>query len=157
MIVVPQAQAAGGAKAALEMTVEYAKTREQFGKPLGAFQSISHYLADAATQVEGGSTLVYEAAWKRSVGQETALHAPLAKLFMCHAFRDITATCQQVWGGVGFTIEYDIQLFFRRPSQLNLAKGESAPSEMSQRPQPATTQPSLASVASEGSLSKGSI
>lgn len=120
-IVLAAAQAAGGAKAALEMTVEYAKTREQFGKPLGAFQSISHYLADAATQVEGGSTLVYEAAWKRSVGQETALNAPLAKLFMCHAFRDITATCQQVWGGVGFTIEYDIQLYFRRAKQLQMS------------------------------------
>jgi alkylation response protein AidB-like acyl-CoA dehydrogenase len=120
-IVLQAAQAAGGAKAALEMTVEYAKTREQFGKPLGAFQSISHYLADAATAVEGGSTLVYEAAWKRSVGQDTALHAPLAKLFMGHAFRDVTAMCQQVWGGVGFTIEYDIQLYFRRAKQLQMS------------------------------------
>jgi alkylation response protein AidB-like acyl-CoA dehydrogenase len=120
-IVLQAAQAAGGAKAALEMTVEYAKTREQFGKPLGAFQSISHYLADAATAVEGGSTLVYEAAWKRSVGQDTSLHAPLAKLFMAHAYRDVTATCQQVWGGVGFTIEYDIQLYFRRAKQLQMS------------------------------------
>ncbi len=120
-IVLAAAQAAGGAKAALEMTVEYAKTREQFGKPLGAFQSISHYLADAATQIEGGSSLVYEAAWKRSVGQDIALHAPMAKLFMSHAFRDITAMCQQVWGGVGFTIEYDIQLYFRRAKQLQLS------------------------------------
>jgi len=120
-IVLAAAQAAGGAKAALEITVDYAKTREQFGKPLGAFQSIAHYLADAATQIEGGSTLVYEAAWKRSVGQETASHAPLAKLFMCHAFRDVTAMCQQVWGGVGFTIEYDIQLYFRRAKQLQIS------------------------------------
>jgi alkylation response protein AidB-like acyl-CoA dehydrogenase len=120
-VVLQAAQAAGGAKAALEMTVEYAKTREQFGKPLGAFQSISHYLADAATAVEGGSTLVYEAAWKRSVGQDTTLHAPLAKLFMAHAYRDVTATCQQVWGGVGFTIEYDIQLYFRRAKQLQMS------------------------------------
>lgn len=120
-VVLAAAQAAGGAKAALEMTVEYAKTREQFGKPLGAFQSISHYLADAATQIEGGSTLVYEAAWRRSVGQDISLHAPLAKLFMCHAFRDVTAMCQQVWGGVGFTIEYDIQLYFRRAKQLQLS------------------------------------
>ena len=120
-IVLAAAQAAGGAKAAIEMTVEYAKTREQFGKALGAFQSISHYLADAATKIEGGSTLVYEAAWKRSVGQDTTLHAPMAKLFMCQAFRDVTATCQQVWGGVGFTIEYDIQLFFRRAKQLQIS------------------------------------
>ena len=84
----------------------------------GAFGEV---FADAATQIEGGSTLVYEAAWKRSAGQDTALHAPLAKLFMCHAFRDVTAMCQQVWGGVGFTIEYDIQLYFRRAKQLQLS------------------------------------
>lgn len=120
-IVLSAAQAAGGAKAALEMTVEYAKNREQFGKPLGAFQSISHYLADAATAIAGGSTLVYEAAWSRSVGKDTALLAPMAKMFMCHTYRDVTAMCQQVWGGVGFTIEFDIQLYFRRAKQLQIS------------------------------------
>ena len=120
-IVLAAAQAAGGAKAALEMTIEYANTREQFGKPLGAFQSISHYLADAATSIEGGSTLVYEAAWSKSVGKDTSLLAPMAKLFMCHAYRDVTAMCEQVWGGVGFTIEYDIQLYFRRAKQLQIS------------------------------------
>ena len=119
--VLAAAQAAGGARRALEMTVEYAKTRHQFGKPLGAFQAISHYLADAATQLEGGSTLVYEAAWSRSVGKDVSRLAPLAKLFMGHAYRDLTAMCQQVWGGVGFTIEYDIQLYFRRAKQLQMA------------------------------------
>lgn len=115
------AQAAGGAQRALEITVEYAKTRQQFGKVLGAFQAISHYLADGATQIAGGSTLVYEAAWTRSVGKDVSRLAPLAKLFMCHAFRDVTAMCQQVWGGVGFTIEYDIQLYFRRAKQLQMS------------------------------------
>ncbi len=115
------AQAAGGAQRALEITVEYAKTRQQFGKVLGAFQAISHYLADGATQIAGGSTLVYEAAWSRSVGKDVSRLAPLAKLFMCHAFRDVTAMCQQVWGGVGFTIEYDIQLYFRRAKQLQMS------------------------------------
>jgi len=120
-IVLAAAQAVGGAKAALEITADYAKTREQFGKPLGAFQSISHYLADAATSIEGGSTLVYEAAWSRAAGKDVSELAPMAKLFMCHAYRDITATCQQVWGGVGFTIEYDIQLYFRRAKQLQIS------------------------------------
>jgi alkylation response protein AidB-like acyl-CoA dehydrogenase len=120
-IVLLAAQAAGGASRALEITVGYAKEREQFGKPLGAFQSISHYLADAATAIEGGTTLVYEAAWSRSVGKTSRRLAPLAKLFMCQAFRDTTATCQQIWGGVGFTIEYDIQLFFRRAKQLQIS------------------------------------
>ena len=63
---------------------------------------------------------VYEAAWARSAGKDVSELAPMAKLFMCHAFRDITATCQQVWGGVGFTIEYDIQLYFRRAKQIQI-------------------------------------
>ncbi|MCG8592253.1 MAG: acyl-CoA/acyl-ACP dehydrogenase [Proteobacteria bacterium] len=115
------AQAAGGAARALELTVDYAKERVQFDKPLGAFQSIAHYLADAATAVAGGTTLVYEAAWARSEGRSVARLAPMAKLFLCQTYRDVTAMCQQVWGGVGFTIEYDIQLYFRRAKQLQLS------------------------------------
>lgn len=120
-VVLAAAQAMGGAARALELTVEYAKEREQFDKPLGAFQAISHYLADAATSIEGGTTLVYEAAWARSEGRSIARLAPMAKLFACQTYRDVTAMCQQVWGGVGFTIEYDIQLYFRRAKQLQLS------------------------------------
>ena len=110
----------GGAERALEITVDYAKERKQFDKPLGAFQSISHYLAGAATAVDGGKTLVYEAAWARATGRRIARLAPMAKLFACQTYRDVTAMCQQVWGGVGFTIEYDIQLYFRRAKQLQI-------------------------------------
>ena len=119
-IVLLAAYAMGGAERALEITVQYAKDREQFEKPLGAFQAISHYLADAATLVDGGKTLVYEAAWARSTGRSIARLAPMAKLFACQTWRDVTAMCQQVWGGVGFTIEYDIQLYFRRAKQLQI-------------------------------------
>ena len=115
------AQAMGGAERALDITVDYAKERKQFDKPLGAFQAISHYLADAATAVDGGKTLVYEAAWARSEGRSIRRLAPMAKLFACQTYRDVTAMCEQVWGGVGFTIEYDIQLFFRRAKQLQLS------------------------------------
>jgi alkylation response protein AidB-like acyl-CoA dehydrogenase len=120
-IILVAAQAMGGAERALEITVEYAKVRKQFDKPLAAFQAISHYLADGATQVDGGRTLVYEAAWARSVGRDVTRLAPMAKLFACQTFRDVTAMCQQVWGGVGFTVEYDIQLYFRRAKQLQLS------------------------------------
>jgi alkylation response protein AidB-like acyl-CoA dehydrogenase len=119
-VVLLAAQAIGGAERALEITVQYAKDRTQFGKPLGAFQAISHYLADAATAVDGGRTLVWEAAWARANGKPTQKLAPMAKLFACDTYRDVTAMCQQVWGGVGFTIEYDIQLFFRRAKQLQI-------------------------------------
>ncbi len=120
------AQAIGGAAYALEITVQYAKDREQFDKPLGAFQAISHYLADAATAVNGGRIPVYEAAWSlangRPVeGKDVSTLAPLAKLFACQTFRNTTAMGEQVFGGVGFTLEYDIQLYFRRAKALQIS------------------------------------
>ena len=120
-IILLAAQAIGGARAALELTVQYAKDREQFDKPLGAFQAIAHYLADASTAVEGATVLAYEAAWARSEGRSVDRLAPAAKLFACQTFRDVTAMAQQVFGGVGFTLEYDIQLYFRRAKQLQLS------------------------------------
>jgi alkylation response protein AidB-like acyl-CoA dehydrogenase len=119
-IILLAALAVGGADKALEITTQYAKDRKQFDKPLGAFQAISHYLADACTAIDGGRTLVYEAAWAHSVGKDTKRLAPMAKLFTCQTYRDMTAMCQQVWGGVGFTLEYDIQLYFRRAKQLQI-------------------------------------
>ncbi len=120
-IVLLAAQAMGGAERALEITVEYAKERKQFDKQIGSFQAISHYLADAATLIDGGKTLVYEAAWAISNDRPADRLAPMAKLFACQTFRDVTAMAQQVWGGVGFVVEYDIQLYFRRAKQLQLS------------------------------------
>ncbi len=124
-IILLAAQAIGGADRALEITVEYAKERKQFDKPLGAFQAIAHYLADAATELDGGRVLVYEAAWARAAGKPIERLAPMAKLFACDMFRDLTAMAEQVWGGVGFTVEYDIQLYFRRAKQLQLSWWDS--------------------------------
>jgi len=120
-IIVLAGLAMGGCERALEITVQYAKDRKQFDKPIGAFQAISHYLADAVTQLDGGKTLAYEAAAARAQGRDIRRLAPMAKLFACQTYRDVTAMCQQVWGGVGFTIEYDIQLYFRRAKQLQLS------------------------------------
>ena len=124
-IILAAAQAMGGADYALEITVQYAKDREQFGKPLGAFQALSHDMADAVTAVDGGKILVYEAAWAHSVGQPVARLAPMAKLFATRTYRDVTAMAQQIFGGVGFTLEYDIQLYFRRAKQLQLSWWDS--------------------------------
>ena len=120
-IILLAAQAVGGARYALDITVQYAKDRHQFDKPLGAFQAIAHYLADAVTTVDGAETLVYEAAWARDEGRSVDRLAPMAKLFACQTFRDVTAMAQQVFGGVGFTVEYDIQLYFRRAKQLQIS------------------------------------
>ena len=119
-IVLLAAQAVGGARYALDITVQYAKDRQQFDKPLGAFQAIAHYLADAATAVDGGEPLVHEAAWAGAEGRPVDRLAPMAKLFACQTFRDVTAMAQQIFGGVGFTLEFDIQLYFRRAKQLQL-------------------------------------
>jgi alkylation response protein AidB-like acyl-CoA dehydrogenase len=114
------AQAAGGARAALDLAVHYARTREQFGRPLAGFQAISHYLADGTTAVDGAQSIAWEAAWERSRGASIATLAPMAKSFSCRTFREITATAQQIFGGNGFTVEFDIQLFFRRAKSMQL-------------------------------------
>jgi alkylation response protein AidB-like acyl-CoA dehydrogenase len=124
-IILLAAQAMGGAERALEITVDFAKTRHQFDKPLGAFQALAHYLADAATNVDGGRTLVHEAAWALASGRAITKLAPMAKLYACQTYRDVTAMTLQVHGGIGFTVEYDIQLFFRRAKQLQLSYWDS--------------------------------
>jgi alkylation response protein AidB-like acyl-CoA dehydrogenase len=120
-IVLLAAQATGGAEKTLEITVDYSKDRFQFDKPLGSFQSLSHYMADSKTRIDGAKTLVQEAAWTASVGRSIATLAPMAKLFSCKEYRDVTAMAQQIWGGVGFTLEYDVQLYFRRAKQLQIS------------------------------------
>jgi alkylation response protein AidB-like acyl-CoA dehydrogenase len=124
-IILLAAQAAGGARYALDITVQYAKDRQQFDKPLGAFQAIAHYLADAVTAVDGAETLVWEAGWARTGRRPVSRLAPMAKLFACQTYRDVTAMAQQVYGGMGFTLECDIQLYFRRAKQLQLSWWDS--------------------------------
>lgn len=119
-IILLAAFAAGGAERALEITVQYSKDREQFGKPIGAFQSLAHYMADASAVVDGAKVLVQEAAWAHAAGKDIRRLAPMAKLFACKAFRDVTHMAQQVHGGIGFTLDYDIQLFYRRAKQLQM-------------------------------------
>jgi alkylation response protein AidB-like acyl-CoA dehydrogenase len=119
--VLAAAQAVGGAQYALDITVQYAKDRHQVDKPLGAFQALAHYLADAVTAVDGARALVHEAAWALSEGRDVSELAPMAKLFACQTFRDLTATAQQIFGGIGFTVEFDIQLYFRRAKALQLS------------------------------------
>ena len=120
-IILAAAQAVGGAQYALDITVQYAKDRKQFDKPLGAFQALAHYLADGATTVDGAEVLVHEAAWARAEGRPVGKLAPMAKLYDCQTFRDVTAMAQQLFGGIGFTVEFDIQLYFRRAKQLQLS------------------------------------
>jgi alkylation response protein AidB-like acyl-CoA dehydrogenase len=119
-IILLGAWAVGGAEKALDMTVQYSKEREQFDKPLAAFQALAHYMADCAKEVAGADIMVIEAAWNHAQGRSIDRLAPLAKLDACSTFRDTTAKCIQIYGGYGFTMEYDMQLFFRRAKQLQI-------------------------------------
>jgi alkylation response protein AidB-like acyl-CoA dehydrogenase len=119
-LVLLAAQAVGGARYALAITTQYALDRQQFDKPLGAFQALAHYLADAVTDLDGAEQLVHEAAWATANGRPLTSLAPMAKLFACSTFRDITAMAQQLFGGIGFTLDFDIQLYFRRAKQQQL-------------------------------------
>lgn len=113
-IIALAAQAIGGAEAIHAMTVDYAKQRVQFGKQIGAFQSIAHYLADLSVEIEGTKVLVYQAAWALDNGKPWQKLALMAKLQACDVFRKASATGVQVHGGYGFTLEGDPQLYFRR-------------------------------------------
>ena len=120
-MILAAAQANGGAEYALEITVQYSKDREQFDKPLGAFQALAHDMADAKTVIDGSKLLTYEAAWAHANGHPVAKLAAMSKLFACNSYRDTTAMAQQIFGGVGFTLEYEIQLYFRRAKQLQIS------------------------------------
>ena len=125
-MILAAAQANGGCDYALEVTVQYSKDREQFDKPLGAFQALSHYMADAKTVLDGSKTLNYEAAWAKDTSADLSRLAPMTKLFACNSYRDTTAMAQQIFGGVGFTVEYEIQLYFRRAKQLQVSWNDTA-------------------------------
>ncbi|MGA2838322.1 MAG: acyl-CoA dehydrogenase [Acidimicrobiales bacterium] len=115
----------GLGEAALTIGVEYAKNRVQFGAPIGSFQSIARDLADAATLVDGARLLAREAAWART--EDEGQFAPLASmalLFATRAARRASNVALHVHGGYGFTLEYDIQLYYRRAEAWPLRLGD---------------------------------
>jgi alkylation response protein AidB-like acyl-CoA dehydrogenase len=121
------AAALGGLRAsALELGVSYVKARKAFGVIIGSFQAIQHRLADLAVAGDGAQLLMYEAAWARDTGQPgAAALASMAFLFAADCAFRTTRECLQFHGGYGFTLEYDIQLYFRRAKAWPLALGDS--------------------------------
>lgn len=110
--------AMGAADHIQAVSVDYAKYREAFGRPIGGFQAIAHYLADMEVLIEGARTLVYQAAWAKDQGKPYQHLAAMAKLQACDVFCRVAATAIQIHGGIGYTTEADPQLFFRRAKQL---------------------------------------
>jgi alkylation response protein AidB-like acyl-CoA dehydrogenase len=114
-LVAISAELCGVAQRALEMSVEYAKTRQQFGRPIGSYQAVSHKCADMLVAVESAKSLTYYAAWAVDNDvPEAPLAAAMAKAFASDAARQVTGNAIQVHGGIGFTWEHDMHLYFKR-------------------------------------------
>ena len=112
------AEASGGSERSLYIGRDYSLEREAFGQQIGAFQSIAHYLADGFVEVEANKLMTYQAAWSFDENINVKSLAALSKLQACKSFRDISATTIQIFGGMGFTVEADPQLFFKRAKHL---------------------------------------
>ena len=121
------AEMLGAADRVLSMTVEYAKDRVQFGKPIGSFQAVKHMLADALVDVEGMRSTVYYAAWCAAAGDaDRSLAASMAKAWCSDASRRVMAAGLQVHGGIGFTWEHDMHLFVKRAQLDQVSFGDAA-------------------------------
>ena len=116
----------GLAQMDFEITVQYAKDRIQFGRPIGSFQAIQHKCADMVTDVDGARFIMYKAAWAVAEDEPTAdMDAHMAKAWCSEATRRVVAHGQQIHGGIGFTEDYKIQLYFRRQKMAELAWGDA--------------------------------
>jgi len=121
------AEMLGAADRVLSMTVDYAKDRVQFGKPIGSFQAVKHMLADALVDVEGMRSTVYYAAWCAAAGDpERSLSASMAKAWCSDASRRVMAAGLQVHGGIGFTWEHDMHLYVKRAQLDQVSFGDAA-------------------------------
>lgn len=118
------AEMVGGAQQVLEMSVEYAKQRVQFGRPIGSFQAIQHHCANMVTDVDGSRYIAYEAIWRVSEGMDASKEVSMAKAWVSDAYRRVCALGHQIHGGIGFTKEHDMQLYFRRAKAAELAFGD---------------------------------
>ncbi len=116
----------GAARRCLEMSVEYAKVREQFGQPIGSFQAIRHRLAEMLLEVENAHAATYYAAWAQdALAEDAELAASVAKAYVGDAARKVCGEAIQVHGGIGFTWEYDLHLYVKRAKALEATWGDA--------------------------------
>jgi len=115
----------GGAQAVLDMTVEYAKGRTQFGRAIGSFQAVQHHCARMATDVEGSKNIAYQAVWRLAEGLPAHKEVAMAKAWIGPAYRRVCGTAHQCHGAIGFTKEHDLQLYTRRAKVHELTYGDA--------------------------------
>jgi alkylation response protein AidB-like acyl-CoA dehydrogenase len=119
------ALAVGLAQAALDASIPYAKTREQFGRPIGSFQGVAFMVADMATEIEAARQLVWRAAWLKDQGRDYTLAAAQAKLFASEVSSRATNNGIQIHGGYGYVEEYKVERFMRDAKLTEIGEGTS--------------------------------
>jgi alkylation response protein AidB-like acyl-CoA dehydrogenase len=121
------AEQVGAAQKCLDMSVDYAKLRVQFGRPIGSFQAIKHKCADMLLEVESARSAAYYAAWAVAENSpDLPVVAPLAKAYCSEAFANAAAETIQIHGGIGFTWEHDAHLYYRRAKSSEQFLGSPA-------------------------------
>ncbi len=119
------AQMVGAARKDAELGIEYAKNRVAFGRPIAAFQSIQHICADMILWVDGGQLLTYEALWKLAQGLPASVEVSQAKAFCNDKCEAVVRSSQVLHGGMGFMMEFDLHLWFRRVTAWTMRLGTS--------------------------------
>ncbi|HEX7949174.1 MAG TPA: acyl-CoA dehydrogenase family protein [Candidatus Limnocylindrales bacterium] len=119
------ALAVGLAQAALDASIPYAQTREQFGRPIGSFQGVAFMVADMATEIEAARQLVWRAAWLKDQDRDFGLAAAQAKLFASEVSSRATNHAIQIHGGYGYVSEYPVERFFRDAKLTEIGEGTS--------------------------------
>ena len=115
--------ALGIARGALDYALNYAKEREQFGRPIGQFQVIQHKLVDMATELEAARLLAYYAGWKSTQGMECVKETSMSKFYCAEVAKKIALEGVQILGGYGYTMEYDAQRYLRDVLILSIGGG----------------------------------
>ena len=125
-VVALSAEMVGGMRWTLETAVEYAKTRQQFGKAIGVYQAVQHQLADMFLMTEGARSAVYYAAWAVSENDPSAkLAVSIAKAYCSDAAREVGNRGAQAHGGIGFTWEHNLQLYYKRAKASEAMFGDA--------------------------------
>ena len=119
------AQMVGAARKDAELAIEYAKGRVAFGRPIGSFQSIQHMCADMTIWVDGGQMLTFEALWRMDQGLPASIEVSQAKSFCNEKCEAAVRSSQVIHGGIGFMMEFDLHLWFRRVSAWTMRMGTS--------------------------------
>jgi alkylation response protein AidB-like acyl-CoA dehydrogenase len=120
------AEMVGGLQKVLETSTEYAKTRHQFGKPIGIYQAVSHKVADMLVMSESGRSATYYAAWTVDAdAPDRSLASSMAKAYVSDAYRKVAGDGIQVHGGIGFTWEHDMHLYFKRAKSSEVTLGDA--------------------------------